>query len=320
MCNIADVNYNDILSVLDKYTECKINDGNYVRFNTSSTNLIIRLDEKYVLKKKKAIMNVWIDEWYESVFLKLKEENICEIYIPNTEKKIFEYKSGYRYCIMNYYAGINFEFGNSKHITSVIAFINQLQKIVVPTEMILNDELLLKMPKQEIHKWYISRDCFERQYIKKMQLLSIELDVNIELILALISDIDKSELRFDYDCLQKSFSHGEIQGQNLIFDKSGSCKVVDWDSISIRPRIYDIAMSSCFLCRAGRGNFIINCDLMDSYVDKFELTDIERKYLPVFRQIAFLPDLDLLEEYYSFNPLKAKWYLEWSIEALKNIK
>lgn len=44
-------------------------------------------------------------------------------------------------------------------------------------------------------------------------------------------------------------SHGEIQGQNMIFNRNKLVSLIDWDSLSIRPRVYDIAMSAIFLSR-----------------------------------------------------------------------
>jgi len=46
---------------------------------------------------------------------------------------------------------------------------------------------------------------------------------------------------------------------------------------------------------------------------------MEKKYLAVYLLLVFLPDVKLLEEYLNYDNKKAKWYIDWSCEALKDI-
>lgn len=257
--------------------------------------------------------------WYESVFNYLEYKGLCDIYEKNNNQNFFTYQNGYQYSVMEFYKGTNYSFDNISHLFLIKDFLKRLHNLKLSSDLVIDDEILITMPKQEINKWYINREEFDKNYTKKIRMLASELDVEFDSIMYAIERIDRSGLRYDYEYLKRALSHGEIQGQNLMFDDIGKCTVLDWDSISIRPAIYDIAMSACFLCRSGRGRFLLNLNYFESYIDSFQLEKVDRHYILIFMIVAFLPDINLLYEYYSFNPLKSKWYIDWSSKALQDI-
>lgn len=317
--DIREIMDEEVFEILDRYPDCILNNNNiFHKFDSSSTNIIIGINEEFVFKKKRKVENNNHIEWYEAAMTLLKCEKICDIYLKSCDDNFFEYLSENQYSLMNYYKGNVFQFGDFSQMASVKDFVNRLQHINIPSDLILNDRILLDMPKQEILRWFVKRNSFEKQFVEKIRLISTELSVDINPIMRLLDRMDDSNLKTDYHYLRKTLSHGEIQGQNLLFMNNEVC-VVDWDSLSIRPAIYDIAMSACFLCRSGRGQFKINDNLFNSYTNSFALNNKEKEYLLMFLMIVFLPDISLVEEYYAINESKAKWYLEWSCNALKDI-
>lgn len=286
--------------------------------NTSSNNLVVNIDDKYVFKIKTNEIPSDIQVWHEKIFNILDSCKLCQIYLNSKNGKKFINYNNHNYCIMKLYSGYNFEFDNKRQLNLVSLFIKKLQKIKIPKELNLDENMILSMPKSEMHLLCSNFDLFCNNVYNPIVEISKKVNANIKELDLCLDLLKQSDLNKRFSKLRMTLSHGELQGQNLLFNNSDII-VLDWDSISIRPAIYDIAMSICFLCRTGRGNFIIDLQKYDYYIEPFSLTSQEKECLPLFMIGVFIPDIKLLMNYFNENTQKAKWYLDWSCNAISDI-
>src|SRR5699024_9603502 len=103
---------------------------------------------------------------------------------------------------------------------------------------------------------------------------------------------------------------------NIIYNQSG-INLIDWDSLGIRPYVFEVISSACFLCREGRGEFKINKDKLKRYIKSFKLSGIEKQKICNMIFIIFVPRKSKSEQFFVSGQNKLEWYFEWSINAMK---
>lgn len=117
--------------------------------------------------------------------------------------------------------------------------------------------------------------------------------------------------------LRRCISHGEFQTQNVLLDSSvdASLQVVDWDSVGVRPRVWDITSAALYLCRLRRGAFDLNMQELTRFLSVFALKEEELHAMPEMALAIFLPRLDHFELFGRNNPNALTWYVPWSVGA-----
>ncbi|WP_180955628.1 hypothetical protein [Bacillus sp. V33-4] len=126
-------------------------------------------------------------------------------------------------------------------------------------------------------------------------------------------------LRFDkneYEKMEKSVSHGEYQNTNILFYKD-QINLIDWDSLSIRPHLFDIVSSTCYLCRDKRGDFIINAEKLKRYLDQENLISEEINNPRNIVFLTFIPKEDKIEKFYVAGHDQLHWYLECTLDSME---
>lgn len=119
--------------------------------------------------------------------------------------------------------------------------------------------------------------------------------------------------------LPVTLSHGEFQTQNVIVSASKigatTWDVIDWDSLSERPRIYDICSGLLFFCRRSRGSFSLDRNALRLFLSAVELTDSEQKVLPIAAAISLLPRKAHIEKFRCHSTPGLTWYQPWAING-----
>lgn len=124
-----------------------------------------------------------------------------------------------------------------------------------------------------------------------------------------------------YADLSLCLSHGEVQGNNILLSDSGNIVVLDWDSLQLRPRIYDIATSAFFLSRKERGCFNVDHMLFSQYISFFgeDIKD-ELKFVPHLLNLYIIPTPHLIANIVLNAPHVLDWYIPWVMKALDGIR
>src|SRR5699024_8568761 len=148
--------------------------------------------------------------------------------------------------------GSEFDHKNDLHFKKVNDYLSMLPKLTPEVgEIEFHDNFSIK-------KWY---EDPEYMLTKTFTLIKHYYGQVDESYKRSIMDIFQT-LEFnknDYDKMNLVISHGEYQNTNIIFENE-NIKLIDWDSLSIRPQIFDVVASSCYICRDKRGDFKINPD------------------------------------------------------------
>lgn len=133
----------------------------------------------------------------------------------------------------------------------------------------------------------------------------------------------------EYDALPRTLTHGEFQGNNLILGRHRMASVIDWDSLQVRPRVYDLAVGTLFLARRRRGSFEIDPSAVEECIGTYRrdvgLTGLELRVLVPIVQLYFLPTSSFLRLVVSrpkeFRERFFSWYLPWcagGVEAARD--
>jgi aminoglycoside phosphotransferase (APT) family kinase protein len=93
--------------------------------------------------------------------------------------------------------------------------------------------------------------------------------------------------------------HGDFHGTNLLFDGSGSARLIDFDNTGMLPALYDVAYAVLMLCRTGRGDFVIDraraIRFLTDYRDRAAVPAIpDPRLLVPAMVLTQLPEPDLL--------------------------
>lgn len=139
---------------------------------------------------------------------------------------------------------------------------------------------------------------------------------NFRAPLAVLTERIATELQ-DVRSLPSALSHGEFQTQNVIITLSSqhclSFDVIDWDSLNIRPRIYDVCSAVLFFCRRKRGGFDLHLEEAIGFLESVGLSGAERKALPAIAATVLLPRSSTIEKFRRFDPSGLDWYEPWAI-------
>lgn len=290
--------------------------------DSSSTNIIYSIDDKYVVKCKN------IQSHKSTIFLfekLLKEVNhICNnIYLTTVDGSIFVCEGQRMWFVMKYVRGDKFDFGNDKQIESVAEHIKTISMHGFCGFDEIKKELKeIQAPKNDINLIFNYPNSFFDNYCKDIKdIISSEnyRDEVLKEVYHLIDEVINGA--GDYSQLNYGFSHGEIQGQNLIFNGNNVKCAIDWDSVGIRPIVFDVAMGGCFICRKARGQFIIDERKLNCYIRKFsEMSCVEKSNIFNSMLIGFIPDRGTMLSYAIDDQDKAIWYLKWSLDALRELR
>ena len=101
-------------------------------FDSSSTNIIVNINDRYVIKKKPLQIDTAQRNWYEDIFNILDEHKLCNIFLKTKEDRRFTYCEGYQYSLMHLCEGSTFSFGNLGQLSLAASFINKLQQVSIP--------------------------------------------------------------------------------------------------------------------------------------------------------------------------------------------
>lgn len=289
---------------------------------SSSTNIILSIDNQYVVKCKNIESHRGVLHLLDQL---LREVNrICgDIYMTTQNGRIFICEEQKIWFVMNYVCGDEFKFGNDKQIVSVAKYIKSFSMHNFYNFEIIKDELKkIQAPKNDINLIFNSPTTFFDNYSKDIKDI-ISSTTNYSEILREVYNLVDDIIRQDCDCSQfdYGFSHGEIQGQNVIFNDNNIRCAIDWDSVGIRPIIYDVAMGICFFCRKSRGQFIIDENNLSSYIKEFkEIKYVEKSNIFNSMLIGFIPDRNTILSYAIDDKEKATWYLKWSLDSIQQLK
>lgn len=277
----------NIFEVLGDYYDIKtVNEFSILQ--SGSTNIVWKISDgkrNYVLKKiNREFDSDWI-QWTREIVPNLNNNEINNGLITNINGNYFTQKNSELWSLSTFIVGENFKLGNNDQLKEVASFLQRLQQIDWSSNS-LNGYLKVLSHKNEIYNWY---KCTTEKYLEFTETIKkYSQNVDCSVIKLLLSNIDYIVSRIDdqeYDEFKMVPSHGEIQGQNMIFNRNKLVSLIDWDSLSIRPRVYDIAMSAIFLSRKKRGSFHLCKNQFLNYLSEFQLTHAEK--MSVFPTIIF---------------------------------
>ena len=123
---------------------------------------------------------------------------------------------------------------------------------------------------------------FVAEYEKKREIIGSDLP-------AVIGQLYEQFKKVPIDVLPHCHVHGDIMTTNVIKDKNNKLYIVDFGCSNYYPRISELAVLLCDILfdndkDADQQNYDL---LLREYQRYIELTDLELKYLPLFRQVGF---------------------------------
>ncbi|MCH5586063.1 phosphotransferase [Shimazuella sp. AN120528] len=218
-----------------------------------------------------------------------------------------------------YIEGRFYQLGRNEDIFEALATLLNLHQIDKfpngPTNPNIGVERWIESPEQGLKETEIALfRCANRKHVEKLiKLFSATLE---DALMTLSSD--------RFQSLPFVLTHGDFHGTNLIFNQNKLISVLDWDTVEIRPRIYDIALAAFLLTRKRRGSFEIN----PSYTKKFleiysthsRLTREEWSVIVPLLQLHYIPTKRYLDLMRIYAPNLLNWYLKWSVDAIISIK
>ncbi|MBC1512030.1 aminoglycoside phosphotransferase family protein [Listeria booriae] len=117
-----------------------------------------------------------------------------------------------------------------------------------------------------------------------------------------------------------SIIHGDYHGGNIIFNNEKMRCIIDWDTSSTSPSIFDLAKSLYMLCRKDHGQFVMDSYLanifMDKYLSMHNVNNLLLKIIPDIIGAMFIPNDKYIRTF--SDKTKLEWYLKWTYEAAKN--
>ncbi|MGG3523913.1 hypothetical protein ABES33_30035 [Bacillus pseudomycoides] len=290
-----------LLPVMDLY---QIKLQKYRTLNNNITYPVLLVNEKYILKRvpSEIVVN-------EVLFSNLIKKKWINNIVLNKYDRIFTYYDSCFWLMTTYIKGEEFQHSDDLHLNSARGYLKKFIEISPNVgEIEFHDNF-------SICKWYQNPDEMIEKTFQLIDYYYGKVDIHYS---KRIMDIYNT-LEFDkneYKKMEKSVSHGEYQNTNILFDKN-QINLIDWDSLSVRPHIFDIVSSACYLCRDKRGDFIINTEKLKQYLDQENLLNEEMNNLRNMVFLTFIPKEDKLEKFYLSGHDQIKWYLEWTLEAME---
>lgn len=291
-----------LLPVMDLY---QIKLQKYRSLNDNITYPVLLVNEKYILKRvpSEIVVN-------EVLFSNLVERKLIRNIVLNKYERIFTYYDSCFWLMTTYIEGKEFQHSISSHLNIAKDYIGEFRESTPDIgEMEFHDNYNIK-------KWYQDSDEMMSKTFQLIQHYYGELEVEYS---KRVTEI-YHQIEFNGDSyakMCKSISHGEYQNTNILFYNSNQIELIDWDSLSIRPRIFDLVSSACYLCRAERGDFILEEEKLKTYLDQEKLCSVEIKNFRNMVFLTFIPREDKLEKFYLAGHNQSKWYLEWTLEAME---
>ncbi|QHW35921.1 phosphotransferase [Staphylococcus ursi] len=267
---------------------------------------IVLINKKYIIKRVASEMSI-----NEVLFNTMRERGVLQNIVLNKYGRMFTYFDSCFWMVYIYHEGELFDHHNSNHMMKSMYFLKRIVNMTPNVgEIKFHDNFY-------VSEWYVDS---KKMFLKTLELInryygSIENDY-IEKLKMLIGYTSFSSEEFDR--LQKTISHGEYQNTNILFSQD-SIDIIDWDSLSIRPRIFDISTYLIYLCRKKRGSFKLDNIKIKMLLDYFELTDIEYKNLINMVFVNLVPREDKIEIFSVYSRGKLEWYLKWTVEFMEEV-
>ncbi|MCM3056202.1 hypothetical protein [Caldibacillus thermoamylovorans] len=227
----------------------------------------------------------------------------------NKYDRIFMYYDSCFWLMTTYREGEEFQHSNLSHLMLARSYLETFLEITPEVgEIEFHDNF-------SVRKWYQNPDDMIKKTFNLINHYFGEVDAQYKKrIMDIYDSLDYN--KNDYDIMRKSVSHGEYQNTNILFIKD-RINLIDWDSLSVRPHLFDIVSSACYLCRDKRGDFIINPVKLKKYLIEENLLNEEVNNLRNMVFITFVPKEDTIEKFYVSGHDQLKWYLEWTLDAME---
>lgn len=291
-----------LLPVMDLY---QINLQKYRTLNNNITYPVLLVNEKYILKRvpSEIVIN-------EALFSSLVCRGVINNLVLNKYGRIFTYYDSCFWVMAIYVEGKEFQHSNSTHLDLAKDYIcDFFDNTPNVGEIEFHDTFSIKKWYQDSNEMLSKTFYLIQHYYRE---LSIEYTKRITEIYNSLEFNERS-----YAKMRESISHGEYQNTNILFDSNNQIKLIDWDSLSIRPYIFDLVSSSCYLCRVERGDFMIEHEKLKKYLNCELLNTEEINNIRNMVFLTFIPREDKMEKFYLAGQEQLKWYLEWTLEAME---
>lgn len=290
-----------LLPVMDLY---QIKLDQYCLLNDSITYPVLLINEKYILKRvpSEIVIN-------EVLFSSLIKKHFINEVVFNKYNRIFTYYDSCFWFMTLFNNGTSFEHSNEQHLKEANEFLSKFTEYTPAIgEIEFHDNF-------SVRQWYQNPSQMIEKTFSLINHYFGEVDQGYrKRILKIFHSLNFKES--DYDLMQKSVSHGEYQNTNILFEDE-QIKIIDWDSLSIRPRIFDLVSSACYLCRVQRGDFIIDKEKLERYIGSTNFTETEKDNIKNLVFITFVPKEDTIEKFYVTGKNKLRWYLWWTLDAME---
>lgn len=290
-----------LLPVMDLY---QIKLAKYRLLNNNITYPVILINEKYILKRvpSEIVVN-------EVLFSNLIKKGWINDIILNKYERIFTYYDSCFWFMTIYSSGDQFDHSNDVHLKLAKDYLKELLEITpLVGDIEFHDNF-------SISKWYRNPNDMMNKTFNLINHYYGEVDdLYKKRILDIYHTLKFEE--FEYNKIKKALSHGEYQNTNILF-VSEKINLIDWDSLSVRPHIFDIVSSACYLCRDRRGEFCINHKKLNEYLNKNNLLSEEINNLRNMVFLTFIPKEDTIEKFYVAGHERLHWYLNWTLDAME---
>lgn len=279
-----------------------------VDYQVLNSNLgypVIKINEKYILKRVTSEVPI-----NEVLFDFLIRKNVLKNIIKNKYNRIFTYYDSCFWLLTQSLEGKKYDYENVDLLEEVREYLSSLSGVkYISNGIIFHDNF-------NVSQWY---EFSGKMLDKTFSLIEHYYGhVNLEYRKRIEYLYQKVEFNTNYNQFHLVISHGELQNTNILFSSEG-LEVFDWDSLSLRPRIFDIATSACYLCREKRGEFNLAIEKYNKYLSGFSLDNLELANLINMIFICFIPKEDTIEKFYIKGRAALAWYLEWTISAMESI-
>ena len=119
--------------------------------------------------------------------------------------------------------------------------------------------------------------------------------------------------------LPQALSHGEPLASNFLFTGDALVAVIDWDSVSVAPRVYDLGVSALSFSRVGGHGWHVDDDLVAEFIRDYGISSLspdELRAIGPLTKLFFLPSPSLLRAIADERDRFGDWYLDWCREGI----
>jgi len=111
------------------------------------------------------------------------------------------------------------------------------------------------------------------------------------------------------------FQHGDFHGRNLIYKQKNLVDVIDWDEAGFSRYPVDLGKALCFLCRRGRGDFLLDAKLVLCFLGTMNESEfigkLNIKFIFLIGALYFIPTKEHMSFLKETNEDKFNWYISW---------